>query len=107
MPDLRERLRGRGPVNTEFSGARLARLASKALFVLLFFIVLAVSAAADSIIVAALIAGPAVSAFVYVVLPIEQMRDRADWLWRGDAGEEAYDEAADALNDTTSDGWFR
>lgn len=94
MLDLREAISGTSSpdpdVDPDESARTLAGIASKLVFVALL-IILAIAAASAGPVVGAIVIAPLVGSLVYVLLPIEAMRARADWLRRGDAGEDAYD----------------
>lgn len=95
MPDIRRRLRSvELPDRGDFTVKTLFRLSSRALFVGLFLVAVAISFGADAIALA-LLGSVLVAQMLYVVLPVKGIRERAYRLWTGEAGEDAYEELED------------
>lgn len=92
MPDLRRRLRSVDPPSREdLTVKTLFRWSSRALFVFVFLLAVALSFGADAI-AFALLGSVLLAQMLYVVLPVESIRARAYRLWSGEAGEDAYEE---------------
>lgn len=107
MPrDLRRMLRGSGGPSPDISGRTIARSVSKLLFIAVLAGLLIIATATDHIVVALGLMA-ILSQFFRIVLPVETIREKGEWLWTGKAGEEAYEEAADVGSDGSDSGWFR
>jgi len=92
MPDIRRRLRSVDLPEREDITVRTAfRWGSRAVFILLFLLAVALSFGADAI-AFAIIGSVILAQMLYVVLPVESIRARAYRLWSGEAGEDAYEE---------------
>ena len=92
MPDLRSRLRSADLPSRDQVTARSAfRIGSMVLFFVVLATLVAVSLAADMVVIA-ILAGVLVSQMLYVILPMHEIRTRARTLWTGEAGESVYDE---------------
>ncbi len=95
MSDFRRRLRSVDlPQREDVTVRTAARWMSRALFVGLFILAVMLSFTADAIAVA-LIGSVLVAQMLYVVLPVEGIRQRAYRLWTGEAGEDAVEELED------------
>lgn len=95
MPDIRRRLRSVDLPEREDVTVRTAfRWGSRAVFVGLFLIAVAISFTADAIAVA-LIGSVLLAQMLYVVLPVNTLREKAHKLYSGEAGEDAYEELED------------
>lgn len=65
-----------------------------AVFVILAAILMVVSLAADSVLIA-VVASVFLAQFFYVLLPMDRIRGVARKFWTGEAGEEAYESAVE------------
>lgn len=95
MPDIRRRLRSVDlPDRYDLTVKTFFRWGSRALFIGVFLLALILSFGADAM-AFALLGTVLVAQMLYVVLPIEGIRQRAFRLWSGEAGEDAYEELED------------
>jgi len=70
------------------------RWGSRLLFISVFLVAVALSFAADAIAVA-LLASVLLAQMLYVVLPMNTVREKAEEFYSGEAGEQAYEELED------------
>ncbi len=92
MPDIRRRLRSVDLPEREDVTVRSAfRWSSRAVFIGLFLVAVALSFTADAIVVA-LLASVLLAQMLYVVLPMNTIREKAYKMYSGEAGEQAYEE---------------
>lgn len=95
MPDIRQRLRSVDvPEREDFTAKTFFRWGSRAVFVGVFLIAVAISFGADAIALA-LLGSVLVAQMLYVILPMNTIRAKAYRLYTGEAGEDAYEELED------------
>lgn len=92
MPDIRRRLRSADlPDRDSVSARSVFRVGSRLFFVLVLAVGVFITITADIFLVTILATMIVVQA-LYVVLPIEDIRNRFRRLYTGDAGDDVYEE---------------
>lgn len=92
MPDLRRWFRSVDPPGKEDINARTAfRFGSTVLFFALLIAFVALSVSADMVAIA-ILASVIVSQMLWVLLPVDDIRDKARMLATGEAGDEVFEE---------------
>jgi len=95
VTDVRRRLRSVDLPSREDVTVRSAfRWGSRLVFIGVFLVAVMLSFAADAIAVA-LLASVLLAQMLYVILPMNTIREKAYGLYSGEAGEQAYEELED------------